>query len=79
MSRRPWTETELDAVTSRFPWSAFHLLFPDRTYDAWEVKRRRVSGGSAGSNRRAIEAHRTASERAERALRVLAGYLGVDL
>lgn len=43
MSRQFWTEEELDAVRSGIPWSDFHARFPWRTYDSWEVKRRRVS------------------------------------
>lgn len=79
MTRRPWTEIEVDYLASGVPWDAFHATFPQRTYDSWEVKRRRVLGGTAGSNKRSIEAHRKAAKRAERALRVLADFCGVDL
>lgn len=79
MTRRHWTEMELSAIESGLPWSIFHRFHPERTYDSWEVKRRRVAGGSAGTNKRQIAAHRKTAARAERALRIIADILGVDL
>jgi len=48
--RSPWTEEETQAVM--LDWASFHALFPERSYAAWEVKRRRVPGGTAGSQSR---------------------------
>jgi len=45
--RKPWSEAELEDVG--LGWDRFHNLHPDRSYDSWEVKRRRVAGGTAGS------------------------------
>lgn len=47
MARRFWTANELDDLAV-MTWDQFHALYPHRSYDAWEVKRRRVNG-SAGS------------------------------
>lgn len=48
MARRAWSrEEEQEAL--RLPWPEFHAKFPDRTFNSWEVKRRRVEkDGLAG-------------------------------
>lgn len=48
--RQPWTEEEVQFVREHpTDWEAFHEEFPTRSYNSWEVKRRRLSGGSAGT------------------------------
>ena len=43
-----WTEQELaDLAAHRDDWLAFSALHPTRSYESWEVKRRRIPGGSA--------------------------------
>lgn len=37
-----WSPAALAAVKEGTPWVAFQGMFPDYSYDAWEVKRRRV-------------------------------------
>lgn len=61
--RQPWTEEEVQFVREHpTDWEAFHAEFPTRTYDSWEVKRRRLGGGSAGSRVRLLEADLLAQE-----------------
>jgi hypothetical protein len=43
----PWTPEEIGFLNLSFP--EFHAMFPGRSYDAYEVKRRRIAGGSAGT------------------------------
>lgn len=40
--RKPWTEAELLDVAV-MDWVEFHAKYPERTFDSWEVKRRRVA------------------------------------
>lgn len=71
MARQPWSAAELDTLVALGPndWAGFHEAHPARSYDSWEVKRRRFIG-TAGT--RPI---RTAPPllvyRAEQALRTL--------
>lgn len=45
-----WTEQELqDLRTHGDDWLGFSALHPGRTYESWEVKRRRIPGGTAGA------------------------------
>ena len=37
-----WSSVALDCVKDGTPWVTFHDVFPEYSYDAWEVKRRRV-------------------------------------
>lgn len=41
MARRSWTEAEAQEAL-RLPWPEFHAKYPDRSFNSWEVKRRRV-------------------------------------
>lgn len=41
MARRSWTHQE-EQEALRLPWAEFHSKYPDRTFNSWEVKRRRV-------------------------------------
>ena len=41
MVRRAWTEGEGQEAL-RLPWAEFHAKYPDRSFNSWEVKRRRV-------------------------------------
>ena len=43
MSRKPWSETELADLQTLPDWRTFHAFHPRRSYDSWEVKRRRVA------------------------------------
>lgn len=72
MSRRTWSEEELLLLKDGASWEDFNTAFPGRTYDSWEVKRRRV-GGSAGQSR--AYGLRKADELAESILMVLEKYL----
>ena len=47
--RYPWSHAELAALRYGLSWRQFHERWPDRSYDSWEVKRRRVVHGSAGA------------------------------
>lgn len=38
-----WTEAALAAVREGMDWERFRVAFPDFSYDAWEVKRRRAA------------------------------------
>lgn len=46
MARSPWSAEELDTLSALGPndWVGFHLAHPARSYDSWEVKRRRFIG-----------------------------------
>lgn len=48
-----WTPEEIATLVALGlnDWAGFHQQHPDRSYDAWEVKRRRLAGGSAGMGR----------------------------
>lgn len=75
MSRAFWKSDELEALEKHADdWLAFHALFPERSYDSFEVKRRRLETGSAGTKDLAREKVRDL--RAMTALRVLAEYIG---
>ena len=62
-----WTEDEIAALRRFGPhgWAEFSAAYPDRSYDSWECKRRRLYGGSAGTRkvitatslRSALDAH----------------------
>lgn len=59
MAGKRWTEAALEAVSNlnrAEDWAEFHALFPNVTFDSWEVKRRRVQ--------KAQDARRTQGERA---------------
>lgn len=76
MSRAFWKADELEALAAHADdWQTFHLMFPERSYDSFEVKRRRLETGSAGTKSLAREKVRDI--RAMDALRVLADYVGV--
>jgi hypothetical protein len=47
--RNFWQPQELKDLA--LPWPDFHELWPSRSYDAYEVKRRRIQNGSAGHGR----------------------------
>lgn len=51
MARTPWSAEELDDLSMLGPenWAEFHRRHPHRSYDSWEVKRRRLFGGTAGT------------------------------
>lgn len=74
--RQPWTEEEIQFLRE-FPnnWQAFHVEFPTRSYNSWEVKRRRLNGGTAGSQdgrpQRYVESDRVVLAMLE----LLAGYV----
>lgn len=72
MSRQPWTDQELADVS--LGWSAFSERHPARSYDSWEVKRRRVPGGTSGT-RMATRAERVLLLRAVEALHVLTDFV----
>lgn len=74
MSRQPWTENELLALQEGIGWEQFHLMFPQRSYDSWEVKRRRVAGGTAG-RRESTRRERVLSIRALEGLRALTDFV----
>lgn len=74
MSRTPWTKEELADI--ELGWPHFHELWPHRSYDSWEVKRRRV-GASAGQSRRKY-GRRKADQLAERILKVIEAYLAEE-
>ena len=58
-----WTDEEVaDLRACGNDFKAFQAKHPDRDYNSWEVKRRRLPGGSAGTTERA--ARRAAEERA---------------
>lgn len=48
MTRIFWTPDELDDLAS-LNWIQFKAKYPYRTYDSYEVKRRRIASGSAGT------------------------------
>lgn len=48
MSIRPWTQDEIDAA-HQLDYPAFQISYPDRTYDAWRIKRGRTQ--PSGSTR----------------------------
>lgn len=52
MTRARWTSEELADLSRLGPkdFAGFSALHPQRGYDSWEVKRRRLFGGSAGSH-----------------------------
>lgn len=72
MARMPWSADELDdlAVLGPDNWAEFHRRNPSRSYDSWEVKRRRLFGGTAGTKPAHPVPARLVS-RAESALRTL--------
>lgn len=70
--RQPWSADELQLLKRGASWGEFHEAFPDRSYDSWEVKRRRV-GGSAGQSRR--YGKRQADQLAEKILLILEEYI----
>ena len=47
--KTPWTLDEIEDIS--LGWQHFQVLWPHRSYDSWEVKRRRVLGGTAGTRR----------------------------
>jgi hypothetical protein len=51
VTRRAWTSEEIATLERLGPkdFAGFHAAHPTRGYDSWEVKRRRLFGGSAGS------------------------------
>lgn len=53
MARTRWTDAALEGVRSFWrptDWTRFHDLFPDYSYDSWEVKRRRVAKDAGQDN-----------------------------
>jgi hypothetical protein len=48
MARIKWSQDELIDLTN-LTWTEFHHKYPTRSYDSWEVKRRRIPSGSAGT------------------------------
>lgn len=72
MSRQFWTEDEVADLG--LSWAEFSARHPNRSYDSYEVKRRRVPGGTAGS-RLATRAQRLRAFQAAQALKTLASYV----
>ena len=72
MTRQRWTDEELADLN--LSWAAFSAKHRNRSYDSWEVKRRRVAGGSAGS-RLATRGQRVLTQRAIAALSTLAEFV----
>lgn len=72
MTRLRWTSAEIEDVG--LGWNEFAVRYPHRSYDAWEVKRRRLAGGSAGTDRRMTIAARVRLVGAVKAMRTLADY-----
>lgn len=72
MARMPWSADELDDLAILGPdnWTEFHKRNPLRSYDSWEVKRRRLFGGTAGTKPATVVPARLVS-RAESALRIM--------
>ena len=72
MARMPWSQDELDdlAVLGPDNRTQFHERNPNRSYDSWEVKRRRLFAGTAGTKPSHPVPPRLVS-RAEQALRTL--------
>lgn len=76
MARTPWSADELDDLALLGPdnWAEFHRRNPNRSYDSWEVKRRRMFGGTAGTK----PAHAVPAKllyRAENALRTMTEFV----
>lgn len=46
--RTRWNSDELEDLTM-LNWDEFQTKYPYRTYDSWEVKRRRIDSGSSGT------------------------------
>jgi hypothetical protein len=78
MARMPWSQDELDDLAIFGPenWSEFHRRNPARSYDSWEVKRRRMFGGTAGTKPATVLPARLVS-RAQQALRTLTELVNV--
>lgn len=76
MTRQPWTEEEVQFLRD-FPnnWEAFHTEFPTRSYNSWEVKRRRLNGGSAGTRDSRPQRYVESDRLALAMLELLAGYV----
>lgn len=72
MSRQPWTEAEVADLS--LSWAAFSARHPSRSYDSYEVKRRRIRGGSAGS-RLVTRAERVLTLRAIEGLKALTEFV----
>lgn len=72
MSRQPWTEAEVADLG--LPWPAFSERHPGRSYDSYEVKRRRVAGGTAGT-RESTRRQRVLLVRATEALHALTDFV----
>lgn len=51
MTRKAWSLEELADLERIGPadWASFHALHPHRSYGSWEVRRRRLPSGSAGT------------------------------
>lgn len=64
--RTRWSDQEIADLS--LPWTEFRQAHPHRTYDSYEVKRRRVNGGSAGT----AQARAESAERARTTLLVAA-------
>lgn len=73
MTRRPWTSAEIEDIG--LGWNEFAVRYPHRSYDAWEVKRRRLAGGSAGTDRRHVVARAVRLQRAISALKALTTFV----
>lgn len=67
-----WTTDELTDL-SLLTWEEFNTKYPYRTYDSWEVKRRRINGGSAGT--RQVHVSLAEQERVVAAVNELAAFV----
>ena len=74
MIRHKWSETELSDLESGLSWPDFSAKHPTRSYDSWEVKRRRIAGGSSGTRDR-TRVSRVKAFRVAQAMRVLAEFV----